>query len=525
MDRIADWIAQVQPASPTALNTVKTHDRDSNSLPRPRKQQRRSLDHSDSSGETEFRYAFNMAAPQQHTVPVPPVSPSPTGNATVLSTPSKTAAKRAADDEVLDTVPDLEQTPRPARSQQSPKRRRPSKSPEKKTGKRSAHTLLTRLEKPCFEGTTRPKDVPELQSLDKRLRQIERSVRVIPSCIRDVVEHVLDDVFDETQFYLSDDQLKSEAELQRLLTIVDESDRSDSKQRNEDAWNNLVHTPILELAFPPANNGPELQRLLQRLNRIVPSRNRPASVRYEPMMSATIIFDAVPRLQLPYANKDDDDDADAESVLACSVTSGRSGLRSITTNESIDETYSHTRASSKKVDYCLAMDLVTGDPLERVLWELTQSELSESPHVDLHTSQTTYRVVQENLLPVAIETKQNQASTDPFEQLGIWTAAFHRRMHRLRMSRRLAMLNNQGQPVRDSGRELVVPLPLITVRGSNWSIMYALDRGDRIEITKASAMGSTSSVLNIYRLLASLRALGEWIETGFYEGMREWFSV
>lgn len=335
------------------------------------------------------------------------------------------------------------------------------------------------------------------------------------------MQHILDDIFEDSQFHDSDDTAAAETELRQLVSIVDESDRSDSKQRNEDAWNNLVHTPVLQLAFPPAQQSPELQRLLARMGKDTPPPKAPsATVRYEPMMSATIIFDSIPRLELPYAKGDED-----ESILAVSCVSGRSAVRSAATDESIDETNAHTRAGSKKVDYCLAVDLERGDPLERVLWELTQSEINEPPHPPLHTSQTTLRAVQDNLLPVAIETKQNQASTDPLEQLGIWTAAFHRRMQRLRMARGLAILGGHGQPEQTSSRERLVPLPLIIVRGSTWNLMYALDQGDKIEITKATTIGSTSNLLAVYQLLASLRALGDWVETDFYKAMREWFAV
>lgn len=118
-------------------------------------------------------------------------------------------------------------------------------------------------------------------------------------------------------------------------------------------------------------------------------------------------------------------------------------------------------------------------------------------------------------------------------QLGKWIAAWHARM---------AILGVGGG---DDG-PLLPTLPLILTHDHQWSLYFAVDRGHKIvswchplsiclgdgddadeaiingpfeqEILGAMQIGATDTVHGIYRLLASLRLLAEWIETEF----RKW---
>ncbi|KAH8753812.1 hypothetical protein F5883DRAFT_356436, partial [Diaporthe sp. PMI_573] len=124
-------------------------------------------------------------------------------------------------------------------------------------------------------------------------------------------------------------------------------------------------------------------------------------------------------------------------------------------------------------------------------------------------NQTTYYPIRDSPIAVSIETKQDYSSRDPVLQLGIWVAAWHRRM----MS-----LYTAPAPMRAK----VVSLPLIVTTGHDWQVYFACDRDNSIEMYGPLRMGSSATLLDAYVLLASLSSLKEWIETTFYQAMRDW---
>ncbi|KAH6856694.1 hypothetical protein B0I37DRAFT_403195 [Chaetomium sp. MPI-CAGE-AT-0009] len=63
-------------------------------------------------------------------------------------------------------------------------------------------------------------------------------------------------------------------------------------------------------------------------------------------------------------------------------------------------------------------------------------------------------------------------------------------------------------------------LPLILVHDHQWSLYFAVDRLDRIEVCGALLVGKTNNPPNIYQLLTVLGLLGTWIDTTF----RSWVT-
>ncbi|KAK3695721.1 hypothetical protein B0T22DRAFT_488983 [Podospora appendiculata] len=109
-------------------------------------------------------------------------------------------------------------------------------------------------------------------------------------------------------------------------------------------------------------------------------------------------------------------------------------------------------------------------------------------------------------IAVTIETKIAGASSEEGRlQLGIWTAAWHTRM---------ATLGGGG------GRDgpLLPTLSLILTNDHEWTLYFAADRGSKIDILGPRQIGITDTFQGIYRLLAVLRLLANWIEDEF----RDW---
>jgi hypothetical protein len=58
-------------------------------------------------------------------------------------------------------------------------------------------------------------------------------------------------------------------------------------------------------------------------------------------------------------------------------------------------------------------------------------------------------------------------------------------------------------------------LPLILIHDHEWSLYFAVDRLDKIEVFGPMQIGMTDNLPNIYQLLTMLGFLGAWIDTTF----------
>ena len=74
-----------------------------------------------------------------------------------------------------------------------------------------------------------------------------------------------------------------------------------------------------------------------------------------------------------------------------------------------------------------------------------------------------------------------------------------------------------------SKKATLVSLPLIIVTESAWDIYFAYDRRTHIDIYRLLRIGSIESIDDTYTLLCSLEAVKDWIETTFYQSIKEWF--
>jgi hypothetical protein len=169
----------------------------------------------------------------------------------------------------------------------------------------------------------------------------------------------------------------------------------------------------------------------------------------------------------------------------------------------------YENATTARILPCFRPSLVTGEVLEgkmvdfvlaprlspeldaviqnRLIGLSTRAKSPALASAQLNVNQTDYTPLTRSPLAVSIETKVAGASLEEGHlQLGIWTAAWHRRME-----------------MRGVGRGMQGPqlptLPLILVHNHQWSLYFAVDRLERIEVYGALPIGMTDSVSNIYQ--------------------------
>ncbi|KXX79951.1 hypothetical protein MMYC01_202303 [Madurella mycetomatis] len=155
---------------------------------------------------------------------------------------------------------------------------------------------------------------------------------------------------------------------------------------------------------------------------------------------------------------------------------------------------------SKMVDFVLSPNFVADDCAasqtthsNAIIDTAIQNKLATQPSAglcNLGINQTDYPPLLRAPAAITVETKIGGTSSEEGRlQLGIWTAAWHIRMAAL-----------------------------------GWSLYFAADRGHKIEILGTMQIGMTDTVQGIYRLLAVLRLLAEWIETEFRKWVISAFS-
>lgn len=315
------------------------------------------------------------------------------------------------------------------------------------------------------------------------------------------------------------------ATLAGLCRITEAAKTSRKLRRYEDAWNSLVQTPLLDLVFGS-----------QPLEARKQEQQQTVSVRFEPVMSATISYQWIPRLNRGLVSQEVKQQSNL-SDLACSVTAGSAVSSEASSDVSVPKDLLHTRTDSKKVDYVLVLDIADGTPLKTIISDLILKAALHPNSPPPHVNQTTYHPIRDSPIAVSIETKQDYSSRDPLLQLGIWVAAWHRRMWSLYSARGLALLDEQFRNASTSDqqpssepqcavptRPKMVSLPLVVVTGHEWQIYFACDRDTSIDVYGPLSMGSTATLLDAYVLLSCLLRLKEWIETTFYQALKDWFQ-
>ncbi|RWA07764.1 hypothetical protein EKO27_g7330 [Xylaria grammica] len=362
---------------------------------------------------------------------------------------------------------------------------------------------LRRLAKPIHINRLEAPGIlpPDVRSLHSEIRDTaQSSLHIVPKELRQQLS-ILEGQgsIPEHSFCATETPEGADGILSMLWNIKHKAAVSTELERDERAWNNFVHTPLLELAF-----GPEIGRLSTQ------QAQDAIAVRLEPVMAAGIARDSVPRLNPRLFSSG----SDASPVPAWSVPDS-STERSAGNVPLVSE-----RSKSKTVDYVLVLDLAETVPLQSTLSDIAQ-QISIYGDGSVHVNQTSYPPVCNSPIAIFIATKTVSSQRDPVLQLAVWAAAWHKRMADLRSW--MLMVRGSITDLSETWHPKLASLPLIAVTGHDWDVYFACDEGRSIVLRGPVPLGSTKSTLQIFALLASLRAVKKWTVDTFYTGLEAWF--
>ncbi|KAH6964736.1 hypothetical protein EDB82DRAFT_578553 [Fusarium venenatum] len=158
---------------------------------------------------------------------------------------------------------------------------------------------------------------------------------------------------------------------------------------------------------------------------------------------------------------------------------------------------------SKMIDWgvTLSPSEVTTQHISKIFDSLTHNKRS--------INQRIYGPVKNNPIAVSIEVKVTSGSLEQARgQLGLWTAACHRRMILPRKS-----------------EEEIIAVPLVMVMEHQWKLIFAVGRGDAIDIVEDIRMGDTRNLPGLYRIIVVLRELAIWIEMDYLASLDSWLGL
>jgi hypothetical protein len=406
--------------------------------------------------------------------------------------------------------PDVSPRP-PSLPQFRPRSRSESPTKRTKTSLKSRGNL-GRLEKPVSivalgAGALAAKNIPEdVRGLYKDIRATSQfKHRIVPYEVRDQIlaleDDVPDTIFREPTAEVASNALSTHV---TLLRIVRAATKSEQYKRLEAAWNNHVHAPLLELVFGADPWDPE-----------GPDADQSVVVRFEAVTGATTVGAAISFIKPSQLDQPD---------LACSVSLDSSAEGTNISGRRIDLTKLnlaelHSRSGSKKVDYVLVMYINENEKL----WHAIYNSSFEKEIGYGYVNQTLLLNLLYNPIAACIATKITSSQADPLIQLGLWTAAWHKRMYELR--ERLFLLTPQSYLPSGLTRThpKLVSVPVIEVISHEWFIYFACDLGQSICMYGPLRIGSTTTPLEIYTLVACLEYVKQWIQTTFRESLEAWF--
>ncbi|KAL1873434.1 hypothetical protein VTK73DRAFT_979 [Phialemonium thermophilum] len=167
-------------------------------------------------------------------------------------------------------------------------------------------------------------------------------------------------------------------------------------------------------------------------------------------------------------------------------------------------------SQQKMVDFAILLEADEGLPLQSAITTLLERRLSLGQK---SINQTDYGRLIELPAPIAIETKTAEGSVEEAKvQLGVWTAAWFRRMKML--MRDMTAADAESTPSSSTTQRTsatTISIPLLLVVGERWSLFYACEQNGRITISTSEVIGDTSTILGIYKLMRCLRSIGQWL--------------
>ncbi|KAL8371770.1 hypothetical protein RB595_001527 [Gaeumannomyces hyphopodioides] len=351
----------------------------------------------------------------------------------------------------------------------SPVRKRRVPSPVKRTGDLQALFKPIEMKQLLDPESQLPPDMFDLYTLINDIVVCQNEF--IPAEAREAVTEVLqksktvrkscpDDWFfpnKTTAANSEDSRAAAKAELAELLKIKGATMECSTENVSEAAWNLDVHAPMLELA----TQGSRVKRLLVTTARIAPT--------WLP-------------IYIPAS----------ASVSSASSPAAPSTGRSYTVTEDGDGAV----ATGKLVDFALVLSESSMTPLGSAISKQNAGALLDEKSIN----QSTYTPLTFRPLGVSIETKARQGSVDEGHvQLGLWTAAWFARVQKM-----VSDKPTEGMPT---------AVPVILVHETFWRLSFVCDRGSTFDFVGNMVIGDTETLLGLYKLLAALRVLIQWMDT------------
>ncbi|KLU90777.1 hypothetical protein MAPG_10628 [Magnaporthiopsis poae ATCC 64411] len=347
---------------------------------------------------------------------------------------------------------------------------------------------------------TFPEDVRQLHA--RIVQIISYRKGIIPASARHIIQNVVADgsnwppgwfaeeTEEESTFWVQDEvqtdkgqnmnesnvsfaarkQQRAQQQFTSLRRIQRDAEECLRRGCSEATWNVKVYAPLLELAV----------------------RDRRA-VFNEPVTTAYIASQWLPCVK-------------GGGPVAIAATTSTAGGTEAGVGES--ETTAHPQGTSsaavagKMIDFALVLNLDPPEGFEPLAGPMQQL-LDTQPLPLGYINQSLYAPLKYSPIGVSVSVEAEPDSTAARGRLrlGVWTAAWHRR---------ISELIPPGSKI--------TTLPLVLVEESNWELYFACDEGREIQMVGPMQIGSTDDMLSSYTLLAVLRELVAWVDTQF----REW---
>ncbi|RMJ04981.1 hypothetical protein CDV36_014358 [Fusarium kuroshium] len=328
------------------------------------------------------------------------------------------------------------------------------------------------------------KDLPDTLGIRNLYRQIQRANinprGLLPLKFKQFfLDSVGDLVEDFPDIFIDDAKCApyfAEAQLHQVLDITHEAVMLDGSGASEATWNSDIHSQVLKLALAAYR-----QRVPEHG---IQSRN-----------ITTAHIDTILRLSR----------GEGESL------------------------------PDKLVDFALTVSIP--DPLYRAV-------LRDDPIVQ-SVNQTTYGPVCFKPIGVGIETKV-KTGTDDRQQLTLWTAAWFQRQSLLSSQARASQIARQQslgpqstpktapgeldqQSDSDASLQYPTVVPLLSIRGNDWSILFMEDHqnqdGYAYTLYEGPIIGDTKTPLGCYKIIHALLRLCEWLNDDFQPAMARFYTA
>ncbi|KLU90453.1 hypothetical protein MAPG_10307 [Magnaporthiopsis poae ATCC 64411] len=247
----------------------------------------------------------------------------------------------------------------------------------------------------------------------------------------------------------------AEEDLQELLEIQAQALEASVSKASEAAWNLDVHGPMLKLA----TRGSGVRRLL--------------------VTTATVSPEWLPLMR------------GVEAAAPQSVSFSAGSVSGPCYGGEGDVTV----AGARMVDFALVLQ-VASTPLEAPIYQAVyRTGYGVQP-----INHSAYTPLLNRPIGVSIETKNTGRNLETAQvRLSLWAVAWLRRMEAL-----------------GNGARVPLAMPVIQVVGHIWKLSFVCDLGEHYETFEDGiAIGSTDSLVQLYKLLAVLRILIRWMDTEF----------